>query len=262
MRDWAERISIGRSFGQSMDRARAAPWARLGRHGEVDWCRLAPGGATHARTTLGLDRLLSPAEQEVLGRWSIPERRDAWLSGRLAAKCLVRRVLARVEPGAPRRPLRTIEILADDAGIPRLILGGAPSRIPPPISIAHDGPHAVAALARDPGARGVGIDIERWRPLSLALLWPVLTPGERARLRHAADGCRPVPLVVIWGLKEAVLKAAGTHMSLRDIEIEWNGEGNVAVQLGAAEGAGTSIAAGWRRCGGHVMAWAVRRAAR
>lgn len=71
-------------------------------------------------------------------------------------------------------------------------------------SISHTRAHAFCCLSRRP----VGLDAEEWdRPISLKLAEKILSPGELAQFRQAADP--RLALLTFWVLKEAQVKLTG-----------------------------------------------------
>jgi 4'-phosphopantetheinyl transferase EntD len=148
----------------------------------------------------GDELALTPAELHPMGRAVASVRRA---SG--AARIVARTLLA--ELGA-----------SPAVELPRTI-SGAP-RWPPGFvgSLAHDAEYAVAAVARAPSIRGVGIDIEPALPLPKDLLETIATPGERAQLEGDLVSAR-----LLFCIKEAVYKAThpidGVFLEHHDVEV-------------------------------------------
>jgi len=123
--------------------------------------------------------------------------------------------------GAARIAARTL--LAELGAPPGVELPRSASRAPqwPPGfvgSLAHDSEYAVAAVARAPSIRGVGIDIEPALPLPEELLDMIATAGEREQLKGDLISAR-----LLFCMKEAVYKAThpvdGVFLEHQDVAI-------------------------------------------
>lgn len=145
----------------------------------------APGEAER------LQALLPPVERARLQSFGHAGRRREFVLGRAAARTLLAERLGT----APREvPL----VVAPDGGVE---VEGADLHL----SIAHSGPHAVAAV----GARRLGVDLERIAPRHPGLARFLLHPEERASFEALAlDHTRSC--ILYWTLKEATLKAMRT----------------------------------------------------
>jgi acyl transferase domain-containing protein/4'-phosphopantetheinyl transferase EntD/acyl carrier protein len=152
---------------------------------------------------------LSRAERE---RWRAgggpPGRRREWLLGRVAAKDAVR-LLLRGRDG-PRLYPADVEVVPDATGRPGV---SAPwlSRFgrAPLVSIAHSEGLAVAVAGRGEGLLGVGIDVERLRPLAAGFVEAAFRPDERDLLATAGAGRDDEWALRLWCAKEAAAKALG-----------------------------------------------------
>jgi phosphopantetheinyl transferase len=174
--------------------------------------------------------VLSRREREGWRDLKGPEaRRSQWLLGRVVAKDAARRLLSNLH-GTDLCPA-DIEIIRDEHGRP--LVGGAWRNEPrgvPLISLAHT-ENAAVALACDAGAcEGVGIDLERLRPLNEDFKSAAFTDAERS-LVHAQeesfdeDEC----FLRLWCAKEAIAKAFGRGLL-------GGGRGVVALGLDARTG--------------------------
>lgn len=136
-------------------------------------------------------RWLSEEERQCLRQFGAATRRREFVTGRAAARTL----LAEVLDTAPAQvPLRIASDGAVDVNAGRWKL-----------SIAHSGPHAVAAVSE----AAVGADLEHITERDPALKRFLLHPDDRGLvddLPYAPDAA----LVLVWTLKEAVLKARRT----------------------------------------------------
>jgi 4'-phosphopantetheinyl transferase len=157
--------------------------------------------ATHASSAR---HLLSLEERRSLARLrSAAERRD-----RLAAHVLARTMLAEALATEPDR----IRIRAAPWTAPVVV---APAHAPTVrFSISHADGTAICAIAC---GRDIGIDVESFgnvgpRPLDVA--GTVCSAEERADLLAASPADRPVRLLTIWTLKEAIAKATGLGFRL------------------------------------------------
>lgn len=131
---------------------------------------------------------LSGEERACVDAFGAESRRREFLAGRAAARLLLADRLS-TTPGAV--PLRRHE----DGGVD---VGAEPWHV----SIAHSGPHAIAAAA----PHAVGADLERIQPRDPAVATFLFRAEDRGlvdRLPYGADAA----LILCWALKEAVLKA-------------------------------------------------------
>jgi len=160
---------------------------------------------------------LSTAERSELDRLSAPLRRRQWLAGRSLARQLVERAAGAdqsgdIESGA-------VQILTHgERGLgtrPRVSIGGR--ELPWSLSIAHSERGVVAALAAD-NSCNLGIDLVSLdgcvaaRP-SFQRLW--FNTAERVWA-----GADPLRAASIWGIKEAVYKAANRGESWEPRQVE------------------------------------------
>ena len=174
--------------------------------------------------------VLSRRERESWRELKGPEtRRSQWLLGRVVAKDAARRLLKNLR-GADLYPA-DIEIMRDEHGRP--LIGGAWPDKPldvPLISLAHTEDAAVALACDARVCEGVGIDLERLRPLNEDFKSAAFTDAERS-LAHAReesfdeDEC----FLRLWCAKEAVAKAFGRGLL-------GGGRGVVALGLDARAG--------------------------
>lgn len=147
-------------------------------------------------------RWLSPAERRRMDGFGAKSRRREFLSGRVAARKLLS---ARLEVSPSKVPLRrasdeAVDVIGEDWRL----------------SIAHSGPHAVAACACHP----LGVDLEHIEPRDPAIARFLFAPGDRGligALPYDADAA----LILCWTLKEATLKArrSGFRMSPKDLQL-------------------------------------------
>jgi acyl transferase domain-containing protein/phosphopantetheinyl transferase len=147
-------------------------------------------------------RVLGREERLLFEELQLPEQRQhEWLGARTAAKEAVAELL-------PERDLlpADIQILPGEQGEPRVVVSGVD--VPPVVSLAHSQGEAAALAAL--GVAGVGIDIERIRPLPDGFAEASLTQAERALLdRMPGDEW----LLRCWCAKEAAGKAVGKGMA-------------------------------------------------
>jgi 4'-phosphopantetheinyl transferase len=169
---------------------------------------LSPGADPERDQTL-LSPLLDAEERERWARFRDP--RDRWSYA--AAHGLCRLMLARYAGGGRGRPgpadWRFVagphgkpEVDADRSGAP----GGA-------FSISHARGMAACALATGPVAVGVDVEVLDRRLEAQALADRFFHPGEAQWLRERPDDRRAEAFLVLWTLKEAVVKALGTGIS-------------------------------------------------
>lgn len=178
---------------------------------------------------------LSPHEEEALSRLAFPMRRRKWLLGRLAAKRVLRQVLA-AERGRP--PLSTeITIANRPSGAPYATVEGY-GRIPWSLSISHRIDVGFAAVASSRRV-AIGADVELVVPRDPALVRGFFTGAEADAVASAAG--RDVDLAVarIWSAKEAVLKAMGLGLRLDTRTVQVLGEAPISD--------GIDLPRGWNR---------------
>ncbi len=160
-------------------------------------------GLTYDETEAALWReWVSDEEQACIDSFGAEKRRREFLAGRAAARDLL---AERLDTTPARVPLRRA---ADDA----VDVEGADWDV----SIAHSGPHAIAACARHP----IGADLDHIQPRDSAIERFLFAPEDRGlvdALPYDADAA----LVLCWTLKEAVLKArrSGFRTSPKDLQL-------------------------------------------
>jgi 4'-phosphopantetheinyl transferase len=184
---------------------------------------------------------LSEEEKGCLKRFGAAKRRREFVTGRAAARTLLAEVL-NTEPG--QVPLR----IASDGAVD-VDAGGWK------LSIAHSGPHAVAAVS----TTAIGADLEHITERDPALKRFLLHPDDRGLvgdLPYDSDAS----LVLVWTLKEAVLKArrTGFRTSPKKLRLDVDPESRTAqvvVQDGNAPASQWQVA--YQRAGAYWCAVAV-----
>jgi 4'-phosphopantetheinyl transferase len=170
----------------------------------------------------------------MLSRLAFPVRRRKWLLGRLAAKQVLRQVLA-AELGRP--PLSTeITIANRPSGAPYAVLEGE-GRIPWSLSISHRIDVGFAAVASSTRA-AIGADVELVVARDPALVRGFFTGEEAAAVANATGRGVDLEVARIWSAKEAVLKAMGLGLRLDTRTVQVLGERPVAE--------GSLLPDGWR----------------
>ncbi|MDZ4698293.1 MAG: 4'-phosphopantetheinyl transferase superfamily protein [Rhodothermales bacterium] len=149
--------------------------------------------------------LLAPEEVALVETLHLEKRRRQYTLGRLALRQLLAEHL-----GAD--PARVPLVVAGDGAVD---LADSAWRL----SVAHSGDHAVAAVHRH-GA--VGVDIERVQPRHPGLPRFLLHPEERGLVEGPDPDDR---LILVWTIKEAVLKAmrTGFRISPRTLRVQLDG---------------------------------------
>jgi phosphopantetheinyl transferase len=143
------------------------------------------------------------------GHAGSPERQQAWLLGRIAAKDVVRALLAREAGGETMRHPASFRIASRPGGAP--VVEGLGDAGLVEVSIAHVRGRAVALATRDPG--GVGIDLETIGERGEGFLALVTAPDDRARLEAVPAGLAAEWVTRTWCAKEAAGKALGVGVS-------------------------------------------------
>ena len=147
------------------------------------------------------DGVLSPQEQAYFNTLKFPKRRTEWLGGRLALKQVVGRILS-------VNDLTQVEVLPQESGKPKLLVGGSPVKLA--YSITHSNGLAVAAASTD--EKLIGIDLEKIEHRITAWKNDFFHPAELT-----ADDDEF--LTALWTQKEALVKLLGTGLSLRSNEV-------------------------------------------
>jgi phosphopantetheinyl transferase len=154
------------------------------------------------------DVWLAPAERETWLGLRSPQRREAWLSGRILAKQMVLRHLLAAHPAE----IEIHSLDSQEQGIrPRVTVCG---RLQPwALSIAHSARSVFVALSATPGL-AVGVDVTAG-PEGDAGFWETwFSPAERRWSETPG-------IATLWAIKEAVYKAVnrGERFAPRRIEI-------------------------------------------
>lgn len=214
---------------------------------EIDWQLAAAADAAP-------EEFLSGAELQKLAQMRFPRRREEWLLGRWTAKRLLRAAV----PSLGERSLVEFSVANEEDGLPYVLAGGL--RLPGCLSISHRGGRAACAWTPATSV-GLGIDLEKVEPRTDAFIQDYFTPAERDLVsgeQHDRDA------VLIWSVKESMLKALGKGLRLdtRAVEVlriadykNETGWGHLAVRCHARP----ELAwwAGWRAADGFVITLAV-----
>jgi phosphopantetheine--protein transferase-like protein len=164
-----------------------------------------------------LSDVLDDAEAREHAGKVVPKRAEEWLTGRIALKKSVRRLLATSDGQAPA--LKKIRIVPDAQGKPAAELSHRPGVPVAELSLSHSNGLAIAAAAAPGLFEGLGVDLEKVAPRSDAWINDYFTEDE---IRAAGDDdSRWLEFTRMWCLKEAALKALGTGLrfDLRDINV-------------------------------------------
>lgn len=154
---------------------------------------------------------LSGVELERLAGMRFARRREEWLLGRWTAKKLLRRV----HGALARLPLKDWSVANAANGQPFASLDGA--RLAGCLSISHRSGRAACAWTSRAEV-GVGIDLEQVESRTDAFVRDYFTPAEQALV---AGERRERDVVLVWSVKEAMLKALGEGLRLdtRSVEV-------------------------------------------
>jgi 4'-phosphopantetheinyl transferase len=158
------------------------------------------------------DEWLRPAEQATLLRLRVPNRRQDFRLGRLAAK----RAMAHLDGCQGALAERRFEVRPASGGVPLAFCDEAPLGVT--LSISHSDGWASAAVHRGTGS--LGCDLERIEVRSSAFLEDYLTPSERAFVAKGIESERPLRATLVWSAKEAVMKALGEGLRLAPASVE------------------------------------------
>jgi 4'-phosphopantetheinyl transferase len=149
--------------------------------------------------------VLNPAECERAARFRMPEDQDRFN--------VTRGVLRTLLSGYLHLPAAGIEFTANENGKPAVLEAGIR------FNVSHSGDYALLAFAED---ADVGVDVERLRGGRVVgdLARRVLSPSEFERFAALAERDREKAFFQIWTLKESVLKAMGSGLSVAPESIE------------------------------------------
>ena len=209
------------------------------------------------RSQVPPDRLkgfLSDPEFLKLSTLRFPKRRDEWLLGRWAAKCLVHSV-----PAYRQYALDEIQIQNAPEGAPYIQPSGE-AVSPDCLSISHSDPFALCALSSDPGIR-IGVDLERIEPRPASFIEDYFTNAEQELVSACPAERRMVLVNLIWSAKESMLKALGVGLrrDTRSVEVHQvdgllpGGHKWHKLDVREAGAAQRSWAAWWQRRGDFVI---------
>ncbi len=163
-----------------------------------------------------LEHFLSPSERARFKELKTRKRQLEWLSGRIAAKRLIREVHFSGEGAVVSYP--AIEVESNSLGAPVITIVGE-SQAEPRVSISHSDGVAAAMLAREP-ALAPGIDVEAIERRADAFVRDYFTENERVCI-GASGAHRDRVVTAIWAVKEAMMKALGigARVDFRQIEV-------------------------------------------
>jgi 4'-phosphopantetheinyl transferase EntD len=151
-----------------------------------------------------------PEEQRLLSPKALPERAAEFARGRAAA----------------RRALETLG-LPDAAWQAILREGPRAPRWPPGVigAIAHSAGWAAAAVARRGRLRGLGLDLERVRPVRARLAAKIARPEERLAWEALSEPHRALAFALLFSAKESIYKAlhpvTGIFLGYQDANVEF-----------------------------------------
>ena len=164
-----------------------------------------------------LKHTLDEEEVREHGQKATPKRAAEWLTGRIALKRSIRRVMTTTDRETFSE--NSIRITQDEHGKPVGELSSRPGLKIDSISLSHSNGLAMAAATASGTFEGLGIDLEKVEARSEAWVQDYFTEAE---IRAAGEGSRRwVELTRMWCLKEAALKAIGMGLrfDLRDINV-------------------------------------------
>lgn len=190
---------------------------------------------------------LLPEEAALLAQ-AVPTRRDEFALGRHCA----REALRRLDGEVPAPLLRRGERMPQ----------WPPGRVG---AISHSHGLAVAAVGDARGYVGLGVDVERLRPVSPRLRERVLRPEEREALAGLSDEACTQRTILTFSLKECIYKAlfpvTGVYLGYQDARVEADPPGADGeagrLRWALCAPAGADFPAGWRGEGAYAWVGAV-----
>ncbi|MEI7989293.1 MAG: 4'-phosphopantetheinyl transferase superfamily protein [Chloroflexota bacterium] len=161
------------------------------------------------------DGFLSPNEKQKLSWLRFAKRRTEWLHGRWTAKQL----LSASSPDWREVPFDEIEVANAAGGAPYYT--SHEIELPICLSISHRERMAFCALSFSPGLK-IGADVEKIESYPASFIETFFTQDEINSVKSCAPQQRDAWVVLVWSLKEAVLKALGEGLRLdtRHIKIQ------------------------------------------
>lgn len=229
-------------------------------------CLLLREPREQGRLERGAARWLSPLERDLLEQARGPKRRREWLLGRLAAKRLVQRELARATGAfVPARAI-SIERAADGAPVVRCQGNGACAERWS-LSLSHRAGFAWCALATAPGTR-IGVDVELIEQRSPAFATDYFTAEEQQAAAVAPPERRDELWTAMWSAKESALKVLrlGLSVDARSVCCALRGDGQLGwsplvarccsdppLLVELAFSSETTLGGSWRRHGPLVL---------
>lgn len=168
-------------------------------------------------------RFLTSRERDQFSELRHPARRREWLGARVCLKTMLLR------RGSVSDPLKC-EVVKDARGRPELAFApGMPANGVHDCSLSHKGRFACACVSRIADSR-VGVDIEEVSPRLLRLA--AAFTGDRDSLRRSLSPTER--LTLLWALKEACAKAAGSGigLALTSVACRETAEGHLRVSTG------------------------------
>lgn len=188
------------------------------------------------------ENALSAAELERARRLLDPVKRRRFLRGRAVVRHVLGRLLG--------VPARDVEFAVNAHGKPRVVRPQAcGSSAPPPLHVNWSHSANVLLLAATVSGE-LGVDVEVIDPTvdALTVAQSHFTRAETDALRTRAGAERTEAFYRCWTVKEAVLKALGTGLSvaLDRVSVQFDGGGGLAVFLDDEQ---ITHAPGWRLFG-------------
>lgn len=170
-------------------------------------------------------------------------RQMTWATGRRLIKVAAARYLAQRKMGPSAKPVELEEIQVDSLdGLQRRVAPRVTWRgrwLPCHVALTHSEHSVAVALSLDPAFQ-VGIDLVPQVLDTASLDW-TFSPQEKEWMESSPD--RGTRRAWLWGMKEALFKSAGNHLTFqpRQIELELNGD-----RCGAARIGGHRVPIAWQ----------------
>ena len=157
----------------------------------------------HAVRVEQAEAALDSSEKRRLSRYRLPRPRHEFALCRAALRAMLcRRLGCRNDD---------LAFGASPHGKPAALVAGRPA--PVCFNVSHSGNHALIALA-ERGRIGVDVEERRSRPDPDGPIRTVFCPAEQAELAAACGAHKTDLFFRLWTMKEALIKALGTGLSL------------------------------------------------
>ena len=164
-----------------------------------------------------IETILSSNELGFLKKLTVLKRRNEWLSGRIASKQLLKKIINK------EIPLFDISIERQEKGVPKVILLGGWDNLfkhPLKISISHCEQFVYCSAAKVLRGISFGIDVEKITKRDKSFLNDFFTEKEKKSILSFNEETIQELITTVWSLKESVLKALELGLTVPSTLVE------------------------------------------